>query len=97
MPVAGGGKGLAAEARADAERVFLKCLAVMIRTGQRVNSTSGVNFAPTRFAAMEQAEGMTKKALRGAMEALLAREQILISEEGPPSKKVRYLSANEGE
>jgi RecA-family ATPase len=92
VPVAGGGKGLAAEARADAERVFLKCLALMIRTGQRVNSASGANYAPSRFVAMEEAGGVSKKALRGAMDALLARGEICIAEEGPPSKRSRFLT-----
>jgi hypothetical protein len=64
----------------------------MIRTGQRVNSASGANYAPSRFVAMEEAGGVSKKALRGAMDALLARGEICIAEEGPPSKRSRFLT-----
>lgn len=79
-------------ANAKAERVFLKLLAAFTAQGRRVNATAGAQYAPKVFAEHPQAEGMTKRALRPAMEALLASGRLVVETEGPPSRRVSYLA-----
>lgn len=54
------------------DQAFRSLLSAVNRTGQRVASTKGVNYAPTVLAAMPDANGMSKKSLESAMRRLLA-------------------------
>lgn len=79
-------------ASAKAERVFLKLLRTFTDQGRRVNAGGGQTYAPNLFAAHPDAEGVSKRALRSAMEAMLAGGKIEVLEDGPPSKRRQYLA-----
>lgn len=74
-----------------AQRVFMKLLATFTAQGRHVNHVSGASFAPKVFAEHQDSEGMTKRALKAAMESLLAAEKIVIAKEGPPSRQRSYI------
>ena len=74
-----------------AERVFLNLLASFAEQGRRVNHAGGSNYAPKAFEEHPNADGCTKRALKKAMAALLNKEKIKISEDGPPSKRRSFL------
>ena len=76
---------------AKAERVFLKLLRTFAEQGRHVGEATGHSYAPAKFAAHPDAEGVTKRALAAAMEHLLSRGQIAVDEKGPPSKRVKFL------
>ena len=76
---------------AKAERVFLALLRSFAEQGRKVNHAGGPTYAPKVFAANPKAEGVTKAALKGAMEALLSRGTIRIGKEGPASKRRQFL------
>ena len=76
---------------AKAERVFLKLLRTHTEQGRRVNDKGGNSYAPKAFAEHPQAEGVTKRAFKSAMEALLADGKVQIGTEGPASRRVNYL------
>ncbi len=82
-------------AGAKAERVFLTLLRQFTEQGRRVNHAGGPTYAPNVFAASAGAEGMTKKALRAAMESLLHRGAIRIAKEGRSSKERQFLEVSE--
>ncbi|GGB62978.1 hypothetical protein GCM10011316_38590 [Roseibium aquae] len=77
---------------AKAERVFLKLLDLMREQGRTVNAKSGGSYAPSVFASHPDCEGISKRAFRNAMEALLARGDIVTREHGSPSRRVSYLA-----
>lgn len=74
-----------------AERVFVKLLRVHTEQGRRVNDKGGTSYAPKAFAEHPQAEGVTKRAFKSAMEALLADGKVKIATDGPVSRRVNYL------
>lgn len=76
---------------AKAERVFLALLRTFAEQGRKVNHAGGPTYAPKVFAAHLKAEGITKPALKSAMESLLSRGTIRIAEDGPPSKRRQFL------
>lgn len=76
---------------AKADRVFLKLLRQCHDNGRRVNHTGGNSYAPKVFAAMPEAEGVTHKAFRRAMETALATQAARIETEGPQSRRVSFL------
>ena len=76
---------------AKAERVFLALLRAFAEQGRRVNHAGGSTYAPKVFATNPMAEGVTKAAFKGAMEALLSRGTIRIGEDGRPSKRRQFL------
>ncbi|QCP87226.1 AAA family ATPase [Cereibacter sphaeroides] len=80
-------------AGAKAERVFLKLLAAFTAQGRRVNTGGGQTYAPNVFAGHPEAEGVTKRAFKAAMESLLAANRIRLVEDGPPSKRRQFLEA----
>lgn len=80
---------LAATAKAD--RVFARLLRECHANGRRVNHTGGNSYAPKVFAAHPEAEGVTQRALRRAMETALASGSARIETEGPPSRRVSFL------
>lgn len=69
-------------AGAEAERVFLKLLDVFTEQQRYVSATPSTTYAPTQFAKHPEAEGMTKRALATAMEALFHRGIIAIAHHG---------------
>ena len=78
-------------AGAKAQRVFMKLLAMFTAQGRRVHHATGQTFAPKVFAEHPDAEGMTKRALKAAMEGLLAAGKIQIESDGPPSKRRSFI------
>jgi RecA-family ATPase len=77
---------------AKAERVFLKLIEEFTAQGRPVNPAAGPNYAPKLFAAHHKAEGVTKRALQAAMEALLSNGTLTVVSEGPPSRRVTRLA-----
>lgn len=78
-------------AAAKSQRVFMKLLETLNAQGRRVNYAGGPNYAPKLFADHPNNEGMTKRAFKAAMEALLATEKIVIKTEGPPSRTTKFI------
>lgn len=76
---------------AKAERVFIKLLRAFSEQGRRVSDSGGSNYAPRAFAEHPESEGVTKAALRSAMDALFAKGKIRPHETGPPSKRRRHI------
>lgn len=77
--------------RNRAERVFLKLLRLFTEQGRRVNGGGGQTYAPSVFAAHPEAEGVTQKALRDAMERLLHSGRVVNVETGRESKRRSHL------
>ncbi|MCF3595466.1 AAA family ATPase [Rhodobacteraceae bacterium LMO-12] len=78
-------------AGAKAQRVFMKLLTMFTEQGRQVNHVSGASYAPKLFAEHQDNEGMTKRALKAAMEGLLAAGKIKIETEGPPSRARSFI------
>lgn len=76
---------------AKAQRVFMKLLATFTAQGRQVNHAGGSRYAPKLFAEHPDNEGMTKRALKAAMEGLLAAEKIKIETEGPASRRTSFI------
>jgi RecA-family ATPase len=76
---------------AKAERVFLKLLAAFTAQGRRVNGNGGPTYAPKMFAESAEAEGVTKRAFRAAMDSLYAKGAIRNETTGPASRPVTYI------
>lgn len=81
--------GLAASAKA--ERVFLHLLSTLTAQGRRVNAAGGATYAPKVFAEHPDNEGLTKRALKAAMERLLSDGKVTIGQDGPASRRVTFL------
>ncbi|MFN4128574.1 MAG: AAA family ATPase [Paracoccaceae bacterium] len=79
-------------ASARAERVFLKLLRMFTEQGRRVNDKGSSSYAPKQFAEHPNSEGITKRAFKGAMEAMLADGRLAIGTEGPASRRVSYIT-----
>ncbi|WP_181172163.1 AAA family ATPase [Mesorhizobium sp. B2-4-8] len=73
------------------DETFRSLLSSVNRTGQRVASTRGVNYAPAVLAARPDAGGFTKKQFEAAMQRLLADGIVKVVWEGPPSKQRQRL------
>jgi RecA-family ATPase len=82
-------------ANAKAERVFLTLLQMFAEQGRTVNHAGGPTYAPKVFAEHPKFEGMTKRALKTAMDSLLHAGKIRIVKEGPPSKIRSHLALAE--
>nr|WP_213396240.1 AAA family ATPase [Yoonia sp.] len=82
-------------ASAKAERVFLALLRMFAEQGRTVNHAGGSTYAPKIFAEHPKSEGMTKRALKAAMDALLMTGKIRIAQSGPPSKRRAHLELAE--
>ncbi|EPX85372.1 hypothetical protein Salmuc_02752 [Salipiger mucosus DSM 16094] len=78
-------------AGAKAQRVFMKLLAAYTAQGRQVNHAGGSRYAPKLFAEHPDNEGMTKRALKAAMEGLLATGKIRIETAGPASRRTSYI------
>jgi len=66
-------------------------LRVFTEQGRTVNHAGGPTYAPKMFAEHPAAEGCAKRALKGAMERLLAGGKIGIEKQGPQSKQRQFL------
>ncbi|GAB4068009.1 AAA family ATPase [Ancylobacter sonchi] len=73
------------------DEIFVELLSAINRTGQRIASTKGVNYAPAVMADHPQAGGTTKKQFEAAMQRLLVDGTIKVIWEGPPSKQRQRL------
>lgn len=82
-------------ATAKAERVFIKLMRTFEAQGRRVNHAGGTSYAPNIFSKHPESEGMSKAAMRTAMETLLASGRIVIRESGPASKRRTHLEVAE--
>lgn len=76
---------------AKSERVFLKLLTAFEEQGRKVNHAGGLNYAPKVFAGHPDGEGVTKQALKSAMDGLSASGRVVIETYGPPSKRASFL------
>lgn len=76
---------------AKAERVFLKLLGLLREQGRNVSPNPSNSFAPAVFAKHPDAEGITKHAFAGAMEALLSSGKITIGVHGRGGSKKQHL------
>lgn len=81
---------------AKAERVFLKLLTLFAEQERTVSPSPSVSYAPTVFAKHPEAEGMTKKALETAMNALFSAERIKVEKQGRASKERNCIVISEG-
>jgi hypothetical protein len=79
-------------AGAKAERVFLRLLADFTAQGRYVSASPSSTYAPAVFAAHPAAEGMTKRALTVAMNALFQRGEVLVSEHGKGQKARKHIA-----
>lgn len=77
---------------AKAKRVFLKLLDTLTAQGRYVSASPGPTYAPAQFASHPEAEGCTKRALKAAMEALLGRGEIVITEHGRGAKARSHIA-----
>lgn len=82
-------------ASAKAERVFLSLLDEFSTQGRRVNHAGASTYAPAQFAKHPKREGLTKSAFAVAMNNLLSAGAIKVGEEGPPSRRVKFLKRAE--
>lgn len=74
-----------------ANQVFIRLLRTFARTGQNVGASPGTNYAPAKMAKHTDADGLSKKALEGAMQRLLEDGTIKLIWDGPPSKQRQRL------
>lgn len=78
-----------------AERVFMLLLDLHERQSLTVSAMPGPNYAPSRFANHNRADGVSKWRFTRAMETLLERGAIEVQEFGPPSKRRSKLVRTE--
>lgn len=76
---------------AKADRLFAELLELFNEQRQRLGTKPGANYAPAVMSKHPKAKGTTKRQLAESMQRLLDDKCIRIVEEGPPSRKVRYL------
>jgi len=76
---------------ARAERVFCDLLSMLNRQRRNVCHVPGTTYAPAVMAKLPEADGVSKASLVDAMNRLLAREEIKIVVDGPPSKRRQRL------
>ena len=84
-------------AGAKAERVFMRLLAEFTAQGRFVSANPSNTYAPTLFALHPKSEGMSKRALKGAMELLFDRGGIVIAEHGRGSKVRKHIAIAGGQ
>ncbi|EYD71581.1 Replicative DNA helicase [Rubellimicrobium mesophilum DSM 19309] len=78
-------------ASAKAERVFLSLLDEFTAQGRRVNHAGASTYAPSQFAKHPKREGISKSGFATAMNNLLSAGTITVGEEGPPSRRTKFL------
>jgi len=78
---------------AKAERVFMRLLADFTAQGRYVSASPSNTYAPTLFASHPKSEGMTKRALKGAMEMLFDRGRIVTATHGNGVNARKHITA----
>ena len=78
---------------AKAERVFMRLLADFTTQGRYVSANPSNTYAPTLFASHPKSEGMTKRALKGAMEILFDRGRIVTATHGNGMNARKHITA----
>jgi len=91
VPVSIGPNGDPMVAAAKAERVFVELLRKYIAQNRYVSTSEGKSSAPFIFAKEAAVQGISKSALKDAMERLLAKGTIENAPHGAPSKKMFRL------
>jgi RecA-family ATPase len=86
---AGSGDPMATSAKAD--RVFLELLRKYLDQNRHVSTSEGKSYAPFIFQRDAALQGVSKRALKDAMERLLASGKIENAPHGAPSKKMYRL------
>jgi RecA-family ATPase len=81
-----------AAAAAKAERVFLALLQIYHDQGRTASPNPSASYAPTVFADSDDADGVTRTALKRAMDKLLKADRIHVETAGPPSKRRKTLA-----
>jgi hypothetical protein len=84
---------MAAEQKAD--DVFINLVKRFNRDERNASEKSGTNYAPALFAEQPDAEGITAKQFKGAMNRLLAAQKIRIVNTGPKSRPARTFVPND--
>jgi hypothetical protein len=79
-----------AVADSHAESVFMRCLAVKRAQGIEVVATTGRGYAPSVFAGMPEAKGVSKKRLAEAMERLLSAQRLKQDVVGGPPSRPKH-------
>ncbi|WP_425050752.1 AAA family ATPase [Psychromarinibacter sp. S121] len=77
---------------AKSERVFLKLLDAFEAQGRYVSASPGPTYAPTQFASHPDAEGCTKRVLKGAMDTLFNRGVIFVASHGAGAKARSHIA-----
>lgn len=78
-------------AGAKAERVFLHLLDAFTAQGRYVSAQPGPTYAPAMFASHPEAENVTKRAFKAAMDNLFSRDQIEVGTHGRGAKARSHL------
>jgi hypothetical protein len=74
-----------------ADKVFIKLLSTINRTGQHVSPSRSPSYAPSIMAKRPDREGTNKRALEEAMHRALAAGTVAVVTEGPPSRQRQRL------
>jgi len=75
-----------------ADRIYLQLLALHTQKSMRLSpNPSANNSACTVFGRSDEREGITKKQFAAAQDRLQLRDEIHVEEEGPPSRRVKYI------
>jgi RecA-family ATPase len=84
--------------RPDADDLFLTLLGASLKEGRRVSENRMANnYAPRAFAMRADRQGYRIADFEGAMERLFSAGKIVVTEDGPPSKRVRFIVREGGE
>jgi hypothetical protein len=84
---------LAAEQKA--EDIFIQLVKRFNASGRNVSDRSGTRYAPAIFAEQPDAEGVTSKQFKAAMDRLFATKRIRRVNNGRPSKPAWTLVPND--
>jgi RecA-family ATPase len=75
-----------------ADRVYLKLLELHTQKSMRVSpNPSANNSACTVFGRSDERESITKKQFAAAQDRLQLRDEIHVQEEGPPSRRIKFI------
>jgi hypothetical protein len=85
---------LAADRQAD--EAFIKLLKRFNADNRNASEKSGTSYAPTLFAEQPDAEGITVKQFKAAMDRLLAAKRIRIVDNGTKSRPSRTFVLVDG-
>ena len=78
---------------AETDKIFLDLLDQFTREGRNVTAKKGPSYAPSEFASHVDAKGLSKEALKKAMDRLLRAAKIENRETGSPSRRRSKLVA----